>query len=73
MSIFPPQQRRLVSAATNTIFRPPSSVSTSVGGLLLGAGLLTYPFVIAGILYGIGMATFYGFFRSERGMSDPVG
>lgn len=72
MSIFPPQQRGLVSAATNTIFRLPSSVSTSVGGLLLGAGLLTYPFVIAGILYGIGLATFYGFFRSERGMSEPV-
>ena len=62
MSIFPPEQRGLVSAVTNTIFRLPNSVSTSFGGLLLGMGLLAQPFIIASALYAGGLAAFFAFF-----------
>lgn len=66
MSIFPPEQRGLVSAATNTIFRLPNSVSTSFGGYLLGAGLLAYPFIIASGLYVFGLAVFFAFFIASK-------
>ena len=62
MSIFPPEQRGLVSAVSNTIFRLPNSVSTSLGGLLLGMGLLALPFIIASGLYIVGLVAFYFFF-----------
>jgi MFS family permease len=70
MSIFPPEQRGLVSAATNTVFRLPNSVSTSIGGYLLGGGLLEYPFVIASALYIVGLLLFYTFFVANKRYSD---
>ena len=66
MSICPAEQRGLVSAATNTVFRLPNSVSTSFGGYLLGAGLLAYPFIIASGLYVVGLAAFYAFFIASK-------
>lgn len=66
MSIFPPEQRGLVSAATNTIFRLPNSVSTSMGGYLLGVGLLAYPFIIASALYAVGLTAFFVFFIASK-------
>jgi MFS family permease len=62
MSIFPPEQRGLVSAISNTVFRLPNSVSTSIGGLLLGMGLLSLPFIMASALYVVGLVTFFLFF-----------
>ena len=80
MSIFPKEQRGLVSAATNTIFRLPNSVSTSFGGYLLGAGLLAYPFIIASALYIVGLAAFFVFFiaskkyaRAMEGQGQSIG
>jgi MFS family permease len=72
MSIFPPEQRGLVSAATNTIFRLPNSVSTSFGGYLLGVGLLTYPFIIASVLYVLGLAAFFAFFVASKKYSSVM-
>jgi MFS family permease len=62
MSVFPAEQRGLVSAATNTMFRLPNSISTSFGGYLLGVGLLVYPFLIASSLYVVGLCAFFIFF-----------
>jgi MFS family permease len=76
MSIFPPEQRGLVSAVSNTIFRLPNSISTSFGGLLLGLGLLAYPFIIASALYIVGLAAFFAFFVASpkyRDMKLPEG
>jgi predicted MFS family arabinose efflux permease len=73
MSIFPPEQRGLVSAATNTVFRLPNSISTSFGGVLLGDGLLDYPFVIASALYVVGLALFYLFFVASKKYSNVGG
>jgi MFS family permease len=73
MSIFPPEQRGLVSAISNTVFRLPNSVSTSFGGYLLGVGLLTLPFIIASALYIVGLVAFFAFFvASSRYKSAAI-
>lgn len=66
MSIFPAEQRGLVSAVTNTVFRLPNSVSSSFGGLILGMGLLELPFIIASAFYILGLAAFFVFFVASR-------
>jgi len=74
MSIFPPEQRGLVSAISNTVFRLPNSVSTSFGGYLLGIGLLSLPFIIASALYIVGLAAFFAFFVASskyKGVLPP--
>lgn len=72
ISLFPADQRGLVSAATNTIFRLPNSVSTSFGGYLLGVGLLAYPFIIASALYAVGLSAFFAFFIASRKYSKVM-
>ena len=66
MSIFPAEQRGLVSAVTNTVFRLPNSASTFLGGVLLGEGLLALPFVIASGLYIVGIVAFCVFFVGSK-------
>jgi MFS family permease len=62
MSLFPPEQRGLVSAVSNTVFRLPNSVSSSFGGLILFMGLLELPFIIASAFYILGLVAFFFFF-----------
>ena len=62
MSIFPPEQRGLVSGLTNTVFRLPNSVSTYIGGYLLGVRLLELPFLVASGFYVVGLVGFFFFF-----------
>jgi len=66
MSIFPAEQRGLVSALSNITFRLPNSLSTYFGGLILGLGLLQLPFFIASAFYIVGLAGFYIFFVATR-------
>lgn len=70
MSIFPPEQRGLVSALSNVMFRLPNSFGTYLGGFILGAGFLQLPFFIASALYTVGLAGFYVFFA--RRPSTPL-
>jgi MFS family permease len=62
MSIFPPEQRGLVSALSNIMFRLPNSFGTYFGGFILGMGFLQLPFYIATMLYSVGLTGFYFFF-----------
>ena len=62
MSIFPAEQRGLVSALSNVMFRLPNSFGTYLGGFILGMGLLQLPFYIASVLYTVGLTGFYVFF-----------
>ncbi|MBI3841044.1 MAG: MFS transporter [Thaumarchaeota archaeon] len=62
MSIFPAEQRGIVSALGNISFRLPNSISTYMGGVILGLGLLQLPFFIASGLYIVGLTAFYLFF-----------
>ena len=66
MSIFPANQRGVVSAMSNVMFRLPNSVSTYFGGVILGLGMLQLPFFIASGLYIVGLAGFYFFFVLNR-------
>src|SRR5260370_36109278 len=59
MSIFPAEQRGLVSALSNITFRLPNSLSTYFGGFLLGLGLLQLPFFIASTFDITGITTLY--------------
>jgi len=65
MSVFPAEQRGLVSALTNVMFRLPNSFGTYLGGFILGMGLLQLPFFIASALYSVGLAGFYIFFAKR--------
>ncbi len=62
MSIFPANQRGLVSAMSNIMFRLPNSVSTYFGGIILGMGMLELPFIVASALYIVALGGFYIFF-----------
>jgi MFS family permease len=66
MSIFPAEQRGLVSALSNITFRLPNSLSTYFGGLILGLGLLQLPFFIASAFYITGLTAFYIFFVGTK-------
>jgi len=70
MSMFPAEQRGLVSAVTNTTFRLPNSVSTLFGGLVLGMGLLELPFIIASAFYILGLVAFFAFFVASSKYRD---
>jgi MFS family permease len=72
MSIFPAEQRGLVSAVTNTVFRLPNSASTFFGGILLGEGLLALPFIIASGLYILGLGAFFVFFVASKKYSNVM-
>ena len=73
MTIFPPEQRGVVSAVNNLMFRLPNSVSTYFGGIILGMGLLQLPFFIATGLYCCGLGGFYAFFvASGRYARNPI-
>ena len=72
MSIFPPDQRGLVSGLTNIVYRLPNSASTYIGGYLLGLRLLELPFVIASGLYLVGLAGFFVFFI-RKGIGNTLG
>jgi MFS family permease len=73
MSIFPAEQRGVVSAVSNIMFRLPNSVSTYFGGFILTFGLLQLPFFIASALYIVGLAGFYFFFVATRKYASEAG
>jgi len=71
MSIFPPEQRGLVSALSNVMFRLPNSFGTYLGGFMLGMGLLQLPFFVATALYTSGLTGFYFFFARRPDQHGP--
>jgi len=72
MSIFPAEQRGLVSALSNVMFRLPNSFGTYLGGFILGMGLLQLPFFIATVLYTVGLAGFYVFFARRQAQRSNI-
>src|SRR2546427_291048 len=66
MSIFPAEQRGLVSALSNITFRLPNSLIIYFGGFILGLGLLQLPFFIASAFYITGLSAFYIFFVATK-------
>jgi DHA1 family multidrug resistance protein-like MFS transporter len=67
MTIFPSEQRGLVSGLTQITFRLPNSVSTVFGGYMLYQRMLELPFIIASSFYVVGLVGFFVFFVAKRG------
>ena len=64
MGIIAPEQRGLASAVNSIIWRLPNSVTTIVGGILMGAGNYDLPIFLATFFYVIAIAGFYAVFRN---------
>jgi MFS family permease len=74
-----PEERAAASAVTGASFRLPFAISTSFGGYLLTQDL-SMPFFVTTLLYAVGTAAFWVFFRGmdekeaaavSDGMSQP--
>ncbi|HZD13082.1 MAG TPA: MFS transporter [Candidatus Binatus sp.] len=64
MGIITPEQRGLASAINSIIWRLPNSVSTIAGGIILGAGSYSLPFILAASLYATAVILFFSVFRN---------
>jgi MFS family permease len=63
MGIVSKEERGLASAINSIVWRLPHSVTTVVGGILLGMGLYAWPFYLATLFYVASIALFYLIFR----------
>lgn len=63
MGIVTKEERGLASAINSIVWRLPHSVTTVVGGVLLGMGLYSEPFYLAALFYAISVGLFYVLFR----------
>ncbi len=66
MGLVAPDERGAASGITAALWRLPNSLSVSVGGVLIAAGLLGLPFYIATVLYVAAISAFYVLFRRAR-------
>jgi MFS family permease len=66
MGIIAPEQRGLASAVNSIIWRLPNSITTIIGGAILGAGLLDVPIYLATAFYVTSISGFYIVFRNVR-------
>jgi len=64
MGIIAPEQRGLASAVNSIIWRLPNSITTIVGGILMGAGNYDLPIFLATSFYVVAIAGFYTVFRN---------
>ena len=66
MSIIEPDERGLASSINSVIWRVPNSVTTILGGIILGSGDFISPFLLAATFYAVGVPLFYLTFRNVR-------
>ncbi len=66
MGIIAPEQRGLASAVNSIVWRLPNSITTVIGGLIMAAGFLDLPILLAVVFYLVSNALFYGVFRNVR-------
>jgi MFS family permease len=63
MGIISKEERGLASAINSIVWRLPHSVTTVVGGVLLGMGYYDIPFFLATAFYAVSISLFYFTFR----------
>jgi predicted MFS family arabinose efflux permease len=63
MGIISKEERGLASAINSIVWRLPHSVTTVVGGILIGMGMYDVPFFLATLFYVIAIVMFYINFR----------
>jgi MFS family permease len=66
MGIIAPEQRGLASAVNSIIWRLPNSVTTVLGGILMGAGYYDLPIFLATAFYAASISLFFMVFRKVR-------
>ena len=66
MGIVAPEQRGLASAVNSIIWRLPNSVTTVLGGILMGAGYYDLPVFLATAFYVASISSFFVVFRNVR-------
>jgi predicted MFS family arabinose efflux permease len=64
MGIITKEERGLASAINSIVWRLPHSVTTVIGGVLLGMGLYSEPFYLAALFYVASVGLFYALFRN---------
>ena len=72
MGIISSEDRGLASAINSIIWRLPNSVTTIAGGIILGMGLYSLPFLLAAGFYATAIFLFYVVFRKVSPMVEPV-
>jgi len=72
MGIIAPEERGLASAINSIIWRLPNSVTTIAGGLILGAGLYSLPFLLATGFYATAIFLFYMVFKKVSPTVETV-
>jgi MFS family permease len=66
MGLVAEDERGAASGVSAAFWRLPNALSTSIGAALMGTGLLTAPFFLAGTFYIISIALFWTFFNKTK-------
>jgi MFS family permease len=66
MGLVAEDERGAASGLSGALWRLPNALSTVIGSSLMGIGLLSEPFFIAGLLYVISITLFWFFFRRTK-------
>lgn len=66
MGLVAEDERGAASGVSAAFWRLPNAFSTSIGASLIGVGLLSEPFFLAGAFYIVSIALFWLFFRRTR-------
>jgi MFS family permease len=66
MGLVAEEERGAASGISGALWRLPNALSTWIGASLMGIGLLSEPFFVAGFLYVISIALFWVFFRGTK-------
>ena len=66
MGIMEAQERGLASAVNSVMWELPQSASTILGGVILGSGSYTSPFLLAALFYAVSISLFYSLLRNLK-------
>lgn len=66
MGLVDKDERGAAAGISAAIWRFPNSISTGIGGIMLGMGLLALPFYVASLLYIVSISLFWYFFRNAK-------
>jgi MFS family permease len=72
MGLVPDEERGTASGISGALWRLPNALSTWIGAWLMGIGLLTEPFFMAGLFYLISIILFWFFFRKVKMPEEQI-
>ncbi len=66
MGLVSPEERGAASGITASLWRLPNALSSTVGAIWIGQGLLALPFYVATVLYLSSITSFWFLFKNAR-------